>query len=289
VLFASFGVVYVLREGRVERAAEVQGENNGGFAACIEPLRDALDGATRVFVVPNEGLWPVPLTTLGADPLTDTYAVSYVPNLSTVALLVTEERRRRAHPETFLGVADPDGTLPHAAGEVAAAAAHFADATVAVGDEIDVDTVLRRMCDTDVIHLACHGGFFPRFPDFSYVHVAGEGNDRTMLWARDLVRAPLRSRIVVLAACHAGTSVALEGAEYVGLPAAFLEAGSLSVVAPLWAVDSRSTATFMAEFYDALSGATPAVAVREAQRRMRASPATEDPRHWSGFQTFGIP
>ena len=289
VFFASFGAVYVLREGDVERVAHAHGEDDGGFAACIEPLREALAGATRVFAIPSEGLWPVPLSTLGANPLTNTFAVSCVPNLSAAAFLVTEERRRRDRSATFLGVADPDGTLPRAAEEVVAAAGHFDNATVAVGDEIDVDTVLRRMCDVDVLHLACHGGFFPRFPDFSYVHVAGKGNERMMLWARDLVRLPLRARTVVLAACHAGTSVALAGGEYVGLPAAFLEAGSLSVVAPLWAVDSRSTATFMAEFYDALVGVTPALALREAQRRMRARPETTDPRYWAGFQVFGIP
>jgi CHAT domain len=288
VFFASFGAVYVLREGRVERAAQVRGDADGGFAACIEPLREALAGATRVFTVPSKGLWPLPLATLGADPLANTYAVSYVPNLSTVGFLVTEERRRDSA-GTFLGVADPDGTLPHAAEEVAAAAVQFGDAAVEVGDEIDVDTVLRRMCDASVIHLACHGGFFSSFPDFSYVHVAGRGNDRTMLWARDLVRLPMQARLVVLAACHAGTSVALGGDEYVGLPAAFLQAGSLSVVAPLWAVDSKSTATFMAEFYDALNGASPAAALHEAQRRLRAATETADPRHWAGFQAFGIP
>jgi CHAT domain-containing protein len=207
-----------------------------------------------------------------------------------VAWLLTQERDRpRRRVERFVGVADPDGTLPYAAEEVTAAASHFYDSTVLVGDDIDVGDALLYVVDADVVHLACHAGFFAEFPDLSYIHLAGRGDARAMLWARDLSRLPMRPRLVVLAACHAGTSVALPGNEYVGLPAAFLDAGALTVVAPLWAVDDRSTARFMAALYDELDDASPSVALRRAQRRLRGEPGTAHPYYWAGFQAFGMP
>jgi hypothetical protein len=318
VFFASFGPVYVVRDGRVDRAAEVRPEEietaAGAFAriaaipgrtmpdaevegaaaelltTCVDPLREALAGARRVFVVPSEALWGVPLATLGAAPLAESHEVTYVPSLSVVAWLVTQEQDRpRRRVERFVGVADPDGTLPYAAEEVTAAASHFYDSTVLVGDDIKVGDALLYVVDADVVHLACHAGFFAEFPDLSYIHLAGRGDARAMIWARDLARLRMRPRLVVLAACHAGTSVALPGNEYVGLPAAFLGAGALTVVAPLWAVDDRSTARFMAAFYDELDEASPSVALRRTQLRLQDEPGTAHPYYWAGFQAFGVP
>ena len=189
----------------------------------------------------------------------------------------------------FVGVSDPDGTLPHAGAEVSSAASRFYDSTVLAGDEIDLGTLAGYLFDADVVHLACHGGFFPDFPELSYLHVAGTGDERTLLWAQDVFRLHLQPRLLVLAACDAGTAVALEGNEYVGLPAAFLDIGTQTVIAPLWAIDDRSTASLMDAFYAEHAEIDPALALWCAQARLRDNPRTAHAYHWSAFQLYGLP
>ena len=314
VFFASSGPVYVAGGGRCERVATVppdeaeaaarafanaaarvgqtppQAEAGRLAALCVDPVRAAVGEARRVFVVPSQALWRVPLGVIGEAPLAAAHAVTYIPSLSMLGrLLMGEQGRRRRRVERFVGVADPDGSLPSAAGEVAAAASRFYDHAVAVGDDVAFVPALRWIIEANVVHIACHSGFFENFPEFSYLHLGGRGAHRGLLWAQDLARLSLRARLVVLAACHAGTSVALPGNEYVGLPAAFLAAGALTVVAPLWAVDDVSTARFMSLFYDQLADAGPAEALWRAQCGIRREPGLAHPYYWAGFQAFGLP
>jgi hypothetical protein len=317
VFFAPFGAAYVLATGQVMHAGDVpvapvkpvacrfhQLASNPGrpvpddelmevgdelAALCVDPLRSSLADASRVFVIPRGLLWGVPLAALGRNPLAETHDVAYVPNLSLLSFLLTAASvRQPRRVERFLGLADPDGTLPSAGVEIASAAAHFYNSTTFVGEEIDFAAFASLLFDADIVHLACHGGFFEDFPEFSYLHVAGSEEMPTLLWAQDVVRLAMRARLVVLASCDAGTSVALPGNEYVGLPAAFMHKGA-TVLAPLWAVDDNSTARLMDAFYQELPGTSPAAALWRAQARVRQDPETEHPYHWCGFQLFGAP
>jgi CHAT domain-containing protein len=259
--------------------------------ACVTPVRGALEpDRQRVVIVPSGPLWGVPLGVLGAAPLCADYGVSYAPSLSVMRRLLELDRVER-RVERFVGIADPDGSLPHAASETAAAATHFYDQTVLAGDGIDVPTAVALMQDADIVHVACHGHVFRQFPELSYLHLAGRMDDGLQpLWVQDLVRMRLPARLVVLAACHAGTALELKGGEYIGFPAACLGAGARSVVAPLWAVGDRSTARLMRAFYDELAGHRPPVdALASAQRRLQADPETAHPYHWAAFQMFGLP
>ena len=73
------------------------------------------------------------------------------------------------------------------------------------------------------------------------------------------------------------------------LARAFLVAGARSVVASLWAVDDRSTATLMEAFYTHLnSGSTISQALREAQRDfIKDYGEKATPNLWAGFEVIG--
>lgn len=73
------------------------------------------------------------------------------------------------------------------------------------------------------------------------------------------------------------------------LARAFLNAGARSVVASLWAVDDRSTATLMESFYEHLKGGmTTSEALRQAQRDFIKNYGEKaKPYLWAGFEVIG--
>ena len=73
------------------------------------------------------------------------------------------------------------------------------------------------------------------------------------------------------------------------LARAFLTAGAKSVVASLWAVEDRSTATLMDSFYEHLAkGSTVSEALRLAQLDfIRDYGDKAQPYFWAGFEVIG--
>jgi CHAT domain-containing protein len=78
------------------------------------------------------------------------------------------------------------------------------------------------------------------------------------------------------------------GDDFVGLTQAFLGAGSSSVLATLWQVNDRSTAQFMADFYQHLPTEAGSAALAAVQRRMLAGPSRyRHPYYWAPFVLVG--
>ncbi|WP_230533840.1 CHAT domain-containing protein [Salinispora arenicola] len=289
---ASFDVEAVEKLGAEYRRLATSVEHSTDEAtaavtsACIDPIRAAVAGRRRVMIVPYGALWNVPLAVMDPQPLAADHRVSYVPSLSVLLALLDRAwpERRLAH---FVGVADPDGSLPHAAEEVSRSATNFYNPVVHIGANIDMPALLADLTDADLVHLACHGLAFDEFPELPALHLSGSGAER-QLWAPDIVRMSLQARLVVLAACHAGLSQALPGNEYLGLPGVFLSAGARTVLGPLWKVDDRSTAVLMDHFYRRLPEAGPAQALFQAQQALRTEPTSSHPYHWAAFQLFGL-
>lgn len=254
---------------------------------CVDPLRPFLDRKRRAMVVPYGPLWKIPLGILGDRPLAETHALAYVPNLSMAARLLNIPvcDRRVKH---FVGVANPDGSLPCSEEEVAAASSHFYDSTTFTGSACEFREIMLCVGGADIVHLSCHAGTFEEFPECSWLGL-GTADDPCLLFAQDIIRMPLQASLVVLAACHAGTSVERPGAEYIGLPGAFLCAGARAVMAPLWEVDDRSTARLMEAFYENLPRLAPGAALWQAQLQAMTEPEAAHPFHWAAFQMFGLP
>jgi len=118
---------------------------------------------------------------------------------------------------------------------------------------------------------------------------AGTDSEDGLWQAREIRQTRLNADLVVLSACETGTG-RLAGEEGImNLARAFLAAGAKSVVASLWAVEDRATATLMEYFYDHFAAG---VQVREALRQaqldfIRDFGEKAQPYYWAGFEVIG--
>ncbi|MGH3394105.1 MAG: CHAT domain-containing protein, partial [Streptosporangiaceae bacterium] len=114
----------------------------------------------------------------------------------------------------------------------------------------------------------------------------------------EIAAAGLRSEVVVLAACDAG-QLAISGRglaeqpgdELFGLPAAFLESGCGSVLAPVWPADDNATAALITCFHRHLAAGAPAdLALARAQREYLAAagPLQRRAYYWAPLQLLTV-
>ena len=79
--------------------------------------------------------------------------------------------------------------------------------------------------------------------------------------------------------------------DYAGMASAFLKAGAVGVVAPLWSVKDTIAREIATAFYQALAaGSSPAAALREARKSFRSSTeaksATSSPISFSAIRPY---
>ena len=146
------------------------------------------------------------------------------------------------------------------------------------------------LADFKVIHLAAHGISNELEPERAALLFAPGRESEDGLWqAREIRHTRLKADAVVLSACETGSG-RLQGQEGVmNLARAFLTAGAKSVVASLWAVDDRSTATVMESFYQHLrAGLDVSDSLRQAQLDfIRDYKEKAKPYFWAGFVVIG--
>lgn len=141
-----------------------------------------------------------------------------------------------------------------------------------------------------IIELAAHGVGDDVQPDRAAIVLNPGSDTEDGLWqAREIRRTRLNADVVVLSACETGTG-RLQGEEGImNLARAFLTAGAKSVVASLWDVEDRSTATLMEGFYQHLAkGESIAIALRSSQLEFIETYGEKaDPKLWAGFEVIG--
>jgi CHAT domain-containing protein/Flp pilus assembly protein TadD len=116
---------------------------------------------------------------------------------------------------------------------------------------------------------------------------AGVESDSFKLYARDIIRHPLRADLVTISACYGAGERAYSGEGLVGLSWAFLRAGAHNVVAALWEATDASTEQLMDKFYDELDkGAGPDAALRTAKLSLLRGGAFHNPFYWAPFQIY---
>ena len=141
--------------------------------------------------------------------------------------------------------------------------------------------VLSGLAGKTLIHFACHGSFNHAKPYSSGLHLAD--GVLTVSSLLDASPAPLKSaELVVLSSCESAVADPIAPDEAIGLPAAFVGAGSTSAVGTMWTVDDLATALLMYAFYNELkitsgriSGNAAAVALRSAQLWLRSVTVSE--------------
>jgi len=138
------------------------------------------------------------------------------------------------------------------------------------------------------IHFVAHGTASRLSPlDSAIVLSKGSAEDDSYkLYARDIIRHPLRADLVAISACYGAGERSYAGEGLVGLSWAFLGAGAHNVIAALWEATDASTEQLMADFYDELDkGAAPDAALRAAKLSLLRG-RFHNPFYWAPFQLY---
>jgi CHAT domain-containing protein len=139
----------------------------------------------------------------------------------------------------------------------------------------------------DYVHFVAHGVATRRRPLDSAVILARDDADYRLL-ARDVMKLPLRARLVTISSCHGAGTRTYAGEGLVGLAWAFLHAGAEQVIAALWEVSDSATPELMDSMYAGIrSGRDPAIALREAKLKLvRSKSAYSRPKYWAPFVLY---
>ncbi len=135
------------------------------------------------------------------------------------------------------------------------------------------------------IHFATHGKFQADEPLKSGLYLAKDADNDGVLTVGELYSMNLDADLITLSACETGLGKIANGDDVVGLTRGFLYAGSRSIVASLWSVDDKATATLMQAFYRNLASMNKRDALRQAQIKTRDT--FPHPFFWAAFQLTG--
>ncbi|XWK88302.1 MAG: tetratricopeptide repeat protein [Phormidium sp.] len=155
--------------------------------------------------------------------------------------------------------------LPFAAREVKNLAATVPNTTQLLDNEFSPATVIPRLNEYNIVHLATHAAFLTGSPEDSFI-LFGNGEFVTL---RDVETWSLSNvDLVVLSACETGVGGKLgNGEEILGFGYQIQLAGALASISSLWAVSDGGTQALMDAFYLALKtgNITKAEALRRSQ------------------------
>jgi tetratricopeptide (TPR) repeat protein len=247
------------------------------------------------------------------DLLLDRFSVSYVPSASMIAWLRQRHARHqgpgreavavRAFVNPEIGAEGPKNTS--AAGRLASR--HNLQPLTATDIEIEAlaenlpgrheflsgkgatETALRLSIGRHarILHLAAHAVIDERPGRGAAILLGADSEEDGLLYPREIAALEHRVDLTVLAACRTALDTE-EGGALSTLTGSFLAAGSSAVVATLWDVGDRATATFMDQFYYQLGrGLTPAAALTAAKQRLRSEPLWSRPSLWAGYILVG--
>jgi len=188
--------------------------------------------------------------------------------------------RRRLDSAGYSGAFSP---LPGSKDEVARIRQFFpaAGTTVLSGSRATETSYKALSPKSEILHLATHAVAADDHPFYSTLILAPDGTKQEdgFLQAYEIVRSPLRARLVVLSACETARGPLGRGEGLVGLVSAFLQAGARSVLATQWSID-KSAAELMASFYKAMTGGQDtARALRQAKLDI-----LKKRRHFAGIE-----
>lgn len=300
-------------------------------AAILEPAADLLSGPTRITILPDGSLTALPfglleLASVGSGPLATHVVLRQSPSL---AYLARGAGSSSAAPSGFFGVGDPtfrtpdgEGTpertgplpaldsaarasqyleggkrLPNTRSEVETIADILAEEPSELSFGLDASESRVKTAPLErfrFLHFATHGTLGVPAPGLNQpaLLLAHESDEDGFLTLSEAQALDLGARVTVLSACDTGSGRYFVGEGVMGMGRAFLLAGSQSVVASLWPVDTFATEDLTIRFYRYLEGGDldPAVAMSMAQRDLidrRSDPRFEHPYYWAPFIVLG--
>lgn len=268
------------------------------YRELIQPVeaRGHMRGKRHIVIVPHGELHFVSFAALiSPQPdrfLVERFQISYAPSVTAWSQL--RARARRTQPNRVLAMAPHVTALPASRDEVRAINRIYGNrAMVRLGESATVAALRGDLSRAGIVHLATFGVLNKRNPLFSFIRLAKSPGDDGRLEVNRIYDLGLAGQLVVLSACQtavgAGANSDLPlGDDWIGLMQAFLQGGASSVVASLWPVDDRATASLMRSFHEQLSAGRPvATAVAEAQRKALRQERTRAPFYWAAFVVNG--
>jgi tetratricopeptide (TPR) repeat protein len=235
-------------------------------ASLWKSIESVCGSAEVLGISTNEPLRGIPLHVALAH--ASGKAVFYVANARNVLEQLSGESPPLQKLASFI---DPDGDLPGSHLEAVALKPLFAEPTIRHGAAADWETFTRLAPSADVLHLACHGEYIPSDPIQSGLRL-GKG---TRIEGPQLAfHMKLPAHLVLLTACHSGTTREVEGGSAISW--LFLKAGARCVLGALWPIPDLATAILIPRFCSLLlNGQRPAAALEQAASELRDMPVRQ--------------
>lgn len=286
------------------------------YRMLVEPAKETIANARRLILVPDGILFELPFELLlTSDPpegakwnehdwLAASFETVYFPS-SSVFLELQSGGRSGTFDLELLAVGNPDfstlntatapSALPYTKTELEAIGVFLAanEREIMMGREANETALKRHLTNKTprVLHLATHGYADPVEPVSSSVVLGREdgSTDDGYLHTLEIISLPINTNLVVLSACESARGRLNRGEGVVGLSRAFFAAGAQGVVASLWSVSDKSTATLMKYFYERMfTKKQPArTALREARLKLLSEETFAHPFYWSPFIVIG--
>ena len=274
----------------------------------ITPIADLLpkEPNERVMFIPQESLFLVPFAALQDEQgkyLIEKHTILTAPSIQVLDLTHKQKYNGQRSAKDVLIVGNP--TMPkvkigdleakltalNGAEKEAIQIAKFFNTEALTGSKATKTTVMQKMQQARIIHLATHGLLhdFKGFGVPGAIALApdGKADDAIdgLLTAGEIFDMKLQADLVVLSACDTGRGD-IKGDGVIGLSRSLIAAGVPSVLVSLWAVNDNSTAFLMTKFYRNLQqNPDKAVALRQAMlTTMKQYP---NPKQWAAFTLIG--
>lgn len=271
----------------------------------VAPVAGSLAGGASVIIVPDGALHRINFETLPVSGDVPHYwiedvTVQMAPSLAMLQRVSGPARARAgagdAATPAMLLIGNPTPREPefpalsYATAEMEGIQQHFPSPAVVRIEGADASPGAFSRAQPGrfpMIHFTSHAVANIESPLDSAVILSGP-EQAYKLYARDVANAQLQAELVTVSACRSAGERAYAGEGLVGFAWAFLRAGSKRVVAGLWDVDDRSTATLMTEMYRRIAGGeAPAAALRAAKLELIRQGAAK-PYYWGPLQVFTI-
>jgi CHAT domain-containing protein len=261
------------------------------YQILIQPALPLIKGK-ELLIIPHDVLHYLPFQALLSPEgrfLIQDYPMEF---LSSASLMQFTRGKRRASRATALAFGNPDlgdpaYNLRFAEREVKEIAAQFPKSAVYVRSEATESRAVSLSPNYDIIHFAVHGELKENNPLESGLLLAKEGDREGKLTVSEIFTLNLKADLVVLSACETGLGKISSGDEVIGLPRAFIYAGTPSVVTTLWKVNDRASYELMSAFYANLKIMNKSEALRQAQlKTMKEFP---QPFFWAAYGLTGEP
>ncbi len=272
----------------------------------IQPIAELLptQPESRVIFIPQDKLLLVPFAALKDSDnkyLIEKHTISTAPSIQVLDLLAKRRTANTTSTQDVLIVGNP--TMPNkplnpgepfsrlnplpGAEEEAKNIATIYNTQALTGDAATETTVVQRMSNARIIHLATSGFLRESLENPGVLALAPSSQDDGWLTGGEVGKLKLNAELVVLSTCDSASGK-ITGDGVIGLSRAFITAGANSVIGSFGGISDEQTARLMTEFHSNLSKNPDKVAaLRQAMLvTMKKYP---NPQDWGMFILVGLP